>query len=77
MNPIAYELHATIKQHQQDLQREAQSDRLLASLPPRTQRSSATPVERLLARTGRWLIAVGTRLEARYASMPATQNSHS
>lgn len=77
MNPTSYELHATIKQHQQDLHREAQANRLLASLPSRTQRPSAAPGGHLLARTGRWLIAVGTRLEARYASMPATQNSHS
>lgn len=76
MNPMSYELHAIIEQHQQDLLREAQVDRLLAILPPRSQRSSAAPVRRLLARTGRWLIAVGTRLEARYASIPTTQNSH-
>ena len=77
MNPMSYELHATIKQHQQDLHREAQADRLLASLPRRIQRPSSASNEHLLARTGRWLIAVGTRLEARYASMPVTQNSHS
>jgi hypothetical protein len=77
MNPTSYELHATIKQHQQDLQREAQADRLLANLPPRFWRPPGAPVERLLARTGRWLIAVGIRLEARYASMLAAQKSHS
>jgi len=77
MNPIAYELHATIKQHQQDLRQEAQADRLLATLPPRFRRSPGAPFGHLLTRTGRWLIAVGTRLEARYASLPAAQNSHS
>ena len=77
MNPIAYELHATIKQHQQDLQREAQADWLLTYLPARLYKPFTFPVDRLLARTGRWLIAIGTRLEARYASMPAAQKSHS
>jgi len=77
MNPMSYELHAIIQQHQQDLHREAQADRLLASLPPRIQRPSSALSEHLLARTGRWLIAVGTRLEARYTSLPAAQNSHS
>ncbi len=76
MNPMSYELHATIEQRQQDLHREAEADRLLANLPPRIQRSSVAPVKRLLARIGRWLVVVGTRLEARYASMPATQNGH-
>jgi hypothetical protein len=61
VNLSPFETHTTIKLHRQDLLREAERERLLVS-PTWNAR-----LERLLARTGRFLIAIGTRLEARYA----------
>ena len=76
MNTLPYELHATIKQHQKDLLRAAEHDRLLTSPPWRGRGPIAASLQHFLARTGRWLIAVGTRLETRY-TLPAAQNGHS
>jgi hypothetical protein len=59
-----YETHQTIELHRQALRREAEQERLLAA-----GRAPHTPLKALLARTGRWLVAVGTRLEARYAAV--------
>jgi len=55
-----YEIQSTIRLHRQDLLREAEQERLFV-LPARR-----APLKLLLARTGRFLIAIGTRLEARY-----------
>jgi hypothetical protein len=62
VNPGPYETETTIRLHRQDLLREAERERLLPS-PAWSAR-----LELLLARTGRFLIDVGTRLEARYAT---------
>ena len=62
MHLSPFEIHATIKQHEQDLQREAERDRLLRAKPV-----EISWLEHVLARTGRLLIAIGTRLETRYA----------
>jgi len=74
MNPSPFELQATIKLHRQALRQEAQRERLLAAGRPRR-----APIEQLLARTGRVLVAVGTRLETRYTratpALPATKSA--
>jgi hypothetical protein len=66
-----YEMHTTIRLHRQDLLREAERERLLAS-PARS-----AGLKLLLARTGRFLIDVGTRLEARYATPSLSAVGHS
>jgi hypothetical protein len=58
-----YETRATIKLHQQTLLKEAAQDRLLSE----TQRTGSHPIRRALFATGRLLVAIGTRLEDRYA----------
>jgi hypothetical protein len=63
VKPSLFELQATIKLHRQDLLGEAEREHLLARRP-----AQGTRVEQLLARTGRLLIAIGTRLESRYAT---------
>lgn len=62
MNLSPFETHAMIKQHEQDLRREAERDRLLAAKPV-----EISWLSHLLASAGRLLIAIGTRLETRYA----------
>jgi hypothetical protein len=66
-----YETQTTIRLHRQALLREAARERLLASP------SFGDRLELLLARTGRFLIDVGTRLEARYASPILSTHSES
>ena len=62
MNPGPYETYTTIRLHRQTLLREAERERVLASP------TFGSRLALLLARTGRFLVAVGTRLEARYSS---------
>jgi hypothetical protein len=64
---LAYETEATIRLHRQALQREAEQQRLLVRVPIR-----AKPLDQSLAHIGRFLIALGTRLEARYTNTTAT-----
>ena len=70
-----YETQATIGRHRQALMREVERERLLANThrirlygwrSPRGWGIFAS-LRRVLAGTGRWLISVGTKLEARYA----------
>ncbi len=61
-----YETQATIKLHQHDLLHQAERDRLLAAAGMRSM-----SLKRALAAAGGWLVAVGTRLESRYADAPA------
>jgi hypothetical protein len=59
---LPYETHTTIRLHRQELLGEAERERLLGAARP------STRLERLLARTGRLLIEIGTQLETRYSS---------
>ena len=61
MDLCPYETRSTIKLHRQELLREAEQERLLAKRPVQS-----TRMERLLSRTGRRLVEVGTWLETRY-----------
>ena len=63
MGRCPFEIGAPIRLHREALLREAERERLPATVRPRR-----APLGPFLARTGRLLIAVGTRLEARYAS---------
>ena len=64
MSLSPYETDQTIALHRQALHQEAEQERLLAA-----GRALHAPLKALLARTGRWLVAVGTRLETRYAAV--------
>jgi len=64
VNRCPYEVDATIRLHRQALLREAERVRLLAAGRPRR-----AHLAHVLARTGRLLVAVGTRLEARYTGV--------
>ena len=62
MNRTPYETQATIRLHRQALLAEAARERLLST------QTQSRPLEQLLARAGRLLIDLGTRLETRYAA---------
>ena len=66
-----YETHATIKLHQQTLLKEAAQDRLLNH----AQRIGSKTIRRILVAAGQLLVAIGTRLEERYAITATTQTN--
>lgn len=62
VNRCPYETHATIRLRREALLDEAERERLLGEVRPRH-----ALLAHVLARTGRLLVALGTRIEARYA----------
>ena len=79
MTRTDYETRASIQLHRQSLMQEAERERLWSHMqrdePGESDAFFRTRVtvlpRRVLVRTGLWLIAVGGRLETRYADGPA------
>jgi hypothetical protein len=61
MDLCPYETESTIRLHRQELLSEAKREQLLTTRPVQS-----TWIERILSRTGRRLIQIGTWLETRY-----------